>query len=102
MKIPSNQHKAITGLLLLLLMSAVAQDASEAGLYPSIQFTVNLATQQPISATSTCSSTSCISGGCRVCNASCPHGADLPSSIDLLTVGTPASGVVSQQSDKSY
>lgn len=88
----SNLFRALTGILLVL---TGAQQTTGTGLYPPIQFARNLAEQQPVKASSTCSSTSCISE-CRSCNATCPHGSDLPSFVDLLGIGTPADGVVSQ------
>lgn len=94
-KILSNLYRAFTGPLLILLILSGAQETPETGLYPPIQFARNLAEQQTVEASSTCSSSSCISG-CRVCNATCPHGSDLPSFVDLFTVGTAANGVVSQ------
>ena len=60
------------------------------GLFPPIQLTVNIATNKPVDATSTCSSP--IEG----CNSTCPFGDQLPTNtkVELLSSGQLGSGVV--------
>lgn len=84
----SRFSKALAAFLLMILTSTMAQDVNEGGLYPPIQLQTNLAARQPVTSTSTCAL------GAR-CNATCPHGQNLPISIDLFRIGTPSGGVVS-------
>ena len=85
--------------LLILMIVYPTTSQEPGGLFPPIQLQTNLASQQTVTATSTCSSASSAlcegGGGCAMCNSTCPFGRELPPSIDLFEAGTAAAGVVS-------
>ena len=81
------------GVFLLLLAGGIR--AQGGGLFPPLDFSENLALMQPATATSTCGECRVGDTRCAVCNNSCPFGQQPPDAVDLLDVGTPASGVVS-------
>ena len=86
--------------IIFILTAVHAQDSSSGGLFPPLQFRTNLASLQPVEATSTCTSASSVLcgggdvGGCTTCNSTCPYGQDVPPFVDLLDTGSASSGVV--------
>ena len=81
---------ALVLMVLLLLNGMYAQN-----LFPPVQSTENFALRQPATATSTCRTCADGQAGSAACNNSCPYNEQqLPEPLDLLEVGTPASGVV--------
>ena len=90
----SGVHSVLTPVLVLVVLLLVNGVYAQ-NLFPPVQSTKNFALRQPATTTSTCRTCEVEQAECAPCNNSCPHnGQQLPEPLNLLEVGTLASGVV--------
>ena len=90
----SGVHSVLAPVLVLVVLLLVKGVYAQ-NLFPPVQSTKNFALRQPATTTSTCRTCEVEQAECAPCNNSCPHnGQQLPEPLNLLEVGTLASGVV--------